>query len=60
MLPGNNVWTMMFGNTSVGAVGLRLLGAKLGRSTFYAGLECSEPDALELGDYMSRLVEIRC
>jgi hypothetical protein len=45
----------MFGNTTVGLWSLRALGAKkLGRDAFSAGLDCSEPDAVELGDFMSR------
>lgn len=54
VLPGLTVWNMMLGNTAAGGLGLRLLGARLGKCTFSAGLECSEPEALQLGDYMSR------
>jgi hypothetical protein len=47
-------WIMMMGNTALGNWFYKCLGAKVGKDAFCAGLTCSEPDALEIGDYMSR------
>jgi hypothetical protein len=59
LLPGMETWHMMVGNTTLGNIGMRLMGAKLGKDAFCAGLACTEPDALDVGDYMSRWVPVR-